>query len=419
MSMRSLSLYAVTALMVAPPSVARRPAAIVCRTTCSAALVSFADSTFTRRLDYRLLVRALARYRLLAADSAIPAFATPSSRVVRPGDSLAMVSQLRARLIALGDLAVTAASNSDGRYAEPVVGAVRRFQERHGLDDDGIIGPLTRTALQFPLALRVPQIERSLERIRQEPPMDNGPFITVNVPAYRLFAFDGTDMDSVPAFDMKVIVGRAVRTPTPTLVEQLRYLEFWPYWNVPRSILVKEIIPKLRRDSAYLHRENMELVGQGDAVLGDAVTPAVIGALRAGRLRVRQRPGAANPLGLVKFVIPNESNVYLHDTPNKALFSMVRRDFSHGCIRLEDARDLATWVMKGHPAWNEDSVAAAMAGPGTRRVAVPRTIPVLVEYNTVLATADGRVWFLPDVYGRDSDALNKRPEGPAVCPFER
>ena len=167
MSMRSSSLYAVIALMLALPSAARRPAPIVCRTTCPAALVSLADSTFTRRLDYRLLMRALARYRALAADSAIPAFATPVSRMVRPGDSLAMVSQLRARLIALGDLAATAASDSDGRYAEPVVGAVRRFQVRHGLDDDGIIGPLTLAALQFPLALRVPQIERSLERIRR------------------------------------------------------------------------------------------------------------------------------------------------------------------------------------------------------------------------------------------------------------
>ena len=168
--------------MLALPLAARPPVAIAIRIAWPAVPESPVDSTFTRRLDYRLLVRALARYRALADDPAIPAFATPSSRVVRPGDSLAMVSRLRARLIALGDLAATAASDSDGQYAEPVVGAVRRFQERHGLDDDGIIGPLTLTALQFPLALRVPQIERSLERIRREPPMDNGPFITVNMP---------------------------------------------------------------------------------------------------------------------------------------------------------------------------------------------------------------------------------------------
>jgi murein L,D-transpeptidase YcbB/YkuD len=371
-----------------------------------------------QRLDYRLLMRALARYRALAADSTIPAFAVPSGRTVRPGDSLVTVPQLRARLTALGDLASGAAADSRGRYVGSVVAAVRRFQLRHGLEDDGIIGPRTLAALQFSLALRVPQIELSLERIRQEPRLDSGPFITVSVPAFRLFAFDGRGMDSVPALDMKVIVGRAIRTPTPTLVEQLRYLEFHPYWNVPRSILVKELLPKLRRDAGYLKRENMELVGQSDAVLGDTVTPAVIAALRAGQLRVRQRPGAANPLGLVKFVIPNDSNIFLHDTPDKVLFSSVRRDFSHGCIRLEDARDLATWVMAGHPAWNEDSVVAAMAGTETRRVPLPRTIPVFVEYNTVLATADGLVWFLPDVYGRDGGTRARQRGGPPARSFE-
>ena len=401
MYMKSSLMPTVAALTLALASAARFPNAGQDR----AAAVAHGDSTVARRLDYRLLLRALVRYRVLAADSAIPQFATPSKRLVRPGDSLRTVSTLRARLIALGDLADTAASESNGRYAGPMVAAVRRFQLRHGLDDDGIIGPLTLAALQFPLALRVPQIELSLERIRREPPADGGRFITVNVPAYRLFAFDGTVTDSVPALDMKVIVGRAARTPTPTLAEQLQYLDFWPYWNVPRSILVKEILPKLRRDSTYLRRENMELVGEGGAVLGDSGTPASIAALKADRLRVRQRPGAANPLGAVKFVIPNDSNVYLHDTPARQLFSSVRRDFSHGCIRLEDARDLAIWVMRGDPAWNADSVDAAMARPQTRRVALTRSIPVFVEYNTVLATADGLVWFLPDVYHREGKVL--------------
>ncbi|HEX7546530.1 MAG TPA: L,D-transpeptidase family protein [Gemmatimonadaceae bacterium] len=370
-------------------------------------LMSVVDSSITRRLDYRLLVRALERYRVLAADSSIPAFATPSSRAVRPGDSLATVRQLRRRLIALGDLLDTAASGPSGRYAGPVVNAVRRFQVRHGLDDDGVIGPKTVAALQYPLSMRLPQIEQSLDRMRREPPTDGGPFITVNAAAFRLFAFEGTGTDSAPTLDMRVIVGRAVRTPTPTLAGKLRYLEFRPYWNVPTSILVKEILPKLRRDAGWLHRESMELVGQDDVVLGDTVTPATMDALRAGQMRVRQRPGGSNPLGLVKFDFPNESSIYLHDTPSKSLFAQTRRDFSHGCIRLEGARDLARWVMRGSPAWNDDSLDAAMASPVTRRVSVPRAIPVHVGYNTVLATADGRVWFLPDVYGRDSKERNK------------
>ena len=153
----------------------------------------------------------------------------------------------------------------------------------------------------------------------------------------------------------------------------------------------------------------MELVGPDDAARGDKVSAAVIESLRAGTLRVRQRPGVLNPLGIVKFVMPNDSNVYLHDTPEKSLFSKWRRDFSHGCIRLEKACDLAAWVMSGQSSWNDDSLRAAMAGTETRRITLPRSIPVLVEYNTVLATADGRVWFLPDVYGRDSAGVHTRP----------
>ena len=381
---------------------------------------SVVDTGIARRLDYRLLVRALERYRRLANDRAIPAFATPTSRAVRPGDSLATVRPLRQRLLALGDLTDSAAYGPSGRYAGPVVDAVRRFQLRHGLNDDGVIGAKTVAALQYPLSTRLVQIEQSLDRMRREPPIDGGPFITVNAAAFRLFAFEGTGTDSVPAIEMRVIVGRAVRTPTPILTGPLRYLEFHPYWNVPRSILVKEILPKLRRNAGWLHRESMELVRPDDVVLGDAVTDEVIDALRAGRLRVRQRPGGANPLGLVKFDFLNDSNIYLHDTPSKSLFVEMRRDFSHGCIRLEDARDLARWVMRGSPAWNDDSLRAALASPVTRRVSVPRAIPVHVGYSTVLATSDGRVWFLPDVYDRDSNGRDKTTVAslPAGCKLE-
>lgn len=364
------------------------------------------DSLVTRRADYRLLVHALARYRAFAADTTIPPFPTPRVMPVRPGDSLAALGALRARLSALGDLRGDAGPSGDTRYSGDVVAAVRRFQRRHGLDDNGAIGPETVAALQTPLALRVREIELSLDRTRAEPPVDSGPYIVVNVPAFRLFAWNGGDGDTAPALDMRAIVGKAVRTPTPTLVNQLRYLDFWPDWNVPRSILVNEILPSLRRDSLYLQREHMELVGRGEVALGDTVNPAVIEALTAGALRVRQRRGPTNPLGRVKFVSPNDSNIYLHDTPNKALFERARRDFSHGCIRLEHARALAIWVMRDHSGWDADSVDMAMAGPEFRRVMLPRTIPVFVEYNTAMATADGAVWFLPDVYDRDAAALN-------------
>jgi L,D-transpeptidase YcbB len=361
------------------------------------------DTFALSRPDYRMLVRALARYRSLAADTTIPDFPAPPVVPVRPGDALPGIGALRARLVALGDLDAAAQPDSGTRLAEPVTGAVRAFQRRHGLAPDGIIGPATLAQLQVPLTSRIQDIQASLDRIRAEPRIGPGSYIVINVPAFRLFAFNGEIGDTAPDLDMKVIVGRAGRTPTPSLAVALGYLDFWPAWTVPWSIVVSEIIPILRRDTLYLRRENMELVGSGDVALGDSVTPAVVRALHSGALRLRQRSGSTNPLGRVKFVIPNNANIFLHDTPARDLFSNTRRDFSHGCIRLEGARALAIWAMRGDSVWNADSIDAAMAGPGFRRLSLPRGIPVLIEYNTAMATADGRVWFSPDIYllGRD------------------
>jgi len=401
----------VAALIVALASAAchssRRPdadSAIAGVAADTVPLTTAVDTMALRRPDYRYLAVARDHYRALATDRAIPAFPTPATLPVRPGDSLASVDVLRARLRALGDLSEAPAAVTDFRYVEPLVGAVRRFQRRHGLSDDGIIGRGTLAELQAPLALRVRQIDEAMARIRLEPPVDSGPLIIVNVAAFRLFAFSGAAGHFVPTLSMRAIVGKAVRTPTPMLFEQLRYVDFRPQWNVPRSILVHEVIPKLRRDPTYLRREDMVLVDTRDVAQGDAVTPRVIDALTAGTLRVRQRRGPRNPLGLVKFVIPNDSNIYLHDTPNKLLFADARRDFSHGCIRLEKARDLATWILANVGGWNADSVNVAMAGPGFRRVMLPRPIPVILEYNTAMATEDGVVWFLPDMYGLTGDA---------------
>jgi L,D-transpeptidase YcbB len=367
-------------------------------------LATVADDTLaSRRPDYRMLVRALARYRSLAADTTIPDFPAPPVLPVRPGDVLPGLAALRARLVALGDLDSPVQPDSGARFAEPVTGAVRSFQRRHGLAPDGIIGPATLAQLQVPLVSRLQDIQASLERIRGEPLMRPGPYIVVNVPAFRLFAFNGAIEDTAPELDMKVIVGKAGRTPTPSLAVALGYLDFWPDWTVPWSIVASEIIPILRRDTLYLRRENMELVGSGDTALGDSVTPGVIAALHSGALRLRQRSGSTNPLGRVKFVIPNHANIFLHDTPARELFSNTRRDFSHGCIRLEGARTLAIWAMRGDSVWNADSIDVALAGPAFRRVQLPHPIPVVVEYNTAMATADGRVWFSPDIYvlGRD------------------
>ncbi len=353
--------------------------------------------------QYRNLRMHLARYRRLAADTSFVAL--PADRVVRPDDTYSGVRALRHRLIALGDLAPAGAGEAGDVYTEAVARAVRRFQVRHALEPDGVLGRGTLTALNVPFAARVEQIELALERLRALPPIGRQRFVVVNIPAFQLFAFDSVGGTGAPALQMKVVTGKALDTRTPLLLEELRYVEFWPYWNVPRSILVKEILPLLRRRPGYLRANQMEIVGPRQVVLGDAVTPQILRRLAAGELRVRQRPGPQNALGLAKFVFPNAANVYMHGTPRTELFTRTRRDFSHGCIRLEDPAALAAWVLQDQPAWSRAAIEAAMAAGVSTRVLLSRPMPVVVFYTTAGAAPDGTMRFYDDVYGHDRELI--------------
>jgi murein L,D-transpeptidase YcbB/YkuD len=347
--------------------------------------------------QYRNLRLALARYRALASDSSIPL--APVVELVHPGDPYEGTPALARRLSVLGDLASTAPVAEHG-YAGDLVEAVRRFQRRHGLIADGVIGPLTFRYLNTPLTHRVRQIELALERLRWLPPLA-GRLLVVNIPAFRLFAFDTVAATGTPTLHMPVIVGKALDTRTPVLLEQLRYLEFQPYWNVPRSILVGEILPELRRRPSYLREHQMDVIGPRDRVLGEALTPAVLHGLARGELRLRQRPGPRNPLGRVKFVFPNAADVYLHATPDTTLFARERRDFSHGCIRVQRPTDLAAWVLGDQRAWPRDSVEAAIAAKATRRALLSRPMPVVLFYATAVALPDVGMAFYEDIYGHD------------------
>jgi murein L,D-transpeptidase YcbB/YkuD len=353
--------------------------------------------------QYRNLRVHLARYRRLAADT--PFVVLPADRVVHPGDSYSGASALRRRLIAFGDLAPTVAGDTGDVYTEPVASAVRRFQVRHALEPDGVLGRGTLAVLNVPFAARVEQIGLALERLRALPPIGRQRFVVVNIPAFQLFAFDSVGGTGAPALQMKVVTGKALDTRTPLLFEELRYVEFWPYWNVPRSILVKEMLPLLRRRPGYLRANQMEVVGPRQAVLGDAVTPQILRRLAAGELSVRQRPGPWNALGLAKFVFPNAANVYMHGTPQADLFARTRRDFSHGCIRLEDPAALATWVLQDQPAWSRGAIELAMLAGVNTRVLLTRPMPVVVFYTTAVAATDGTIRFYEDVYGHDHSLL--------------
>ncbi len=374
-------------------------AAAVGRARALDSLAGLVDRAAPSLTQYRNLRALLGRYRSIAVESG--GFAPlPAGAPVVPGQGYTAVPELRRRLMLLGDLA-EAVAEDDTSYAGALVEAVRSFQRRHGLAPDAVIGPETLAALNVSPARRVRQIELALERLRWLPPLGREQFLVVNIPAFRLFGFDSAGGTGTPSFSSRVVVGRALDTETPVLYELLRYVEFRPYWNVPRSILVHEMLPRLRREPGYLRAHHMEIVGPADGSLGDAVTEDLRRRLARGELRIRQRPGPSNALGLVKFVFPNAASVYLHDTPETKLFERPRRDFSHGCIRVEDAEGLARWVLRDQPAWGTAEVATALNGTATRRALLTRPMPVAIVYTTAVATAAGEAWFFEDIYGHD------------------
>jgi murein L,D-transpeptidase YcbB/YkuD len=203
---------------------------------------------------------------------------------------------------------------------------------------------------------------------------------------------------------MRVVVGRAMRTETPVMEEDMKYIIFWPYWNVPTSILRHEIIRKIVKDRAYLQKNDFEVATfSGQVVTGGIVGDEVLGELRAGKLMVRQKPGPKNALGLIKFIFPNNNNVYLHATPAQSLFAQSRRDFSHGCIRVEKPGELAEWVLRNNPGWTKERIEAAFAAQKQEQVNLAKIIPVLIVYGTAVVSEDGTVYFFNDIYGLDKE----------------
>ena len=234
------------------------------------------------------------------------------------------------------------------------------------------------------------------------PAASGRPVIAINIPMFRLWAWDAGAV--APALSMEVIVGRAVRTQTPVFADEMTHLVFRPYWNVPRSILRNEVLPAVARDPSYLARHDMEIVsGAGDEAAPVAVTSEALEAARAGALRVRQRPGPKNSLGLVKFIFPNDDNIYLHGTPARELFARSRRDFSHGCVRVQNPLALAQWLLKDQPAWTAGRIAAAMEGAKSQQVNLSAPVPVLLYYLTAaISPDDGLLHFADDLYGHDA-----------------
>jgi len=350
---------------------------------------------------YRRTEQALARYIELAhADNGeqLPNV----SNVVAPGQSYAGMPRLVRFLRLVGDLPPDATPPGDTQtYSGPLVDAVKRFQRRHGLDADGRLGAATIKQMNVPLQDRVLQLQLTLERWRWLPAEFSAPPIIVNIPDFRLRALDEGNR---VVMDMRVVVGKGMRTQTPVFTRNMTYVVLRPYWNVPPSILRSEIVPAIQRSRGYIARKNYEVTtNDGKVVTSGEISDEVLAQLRAGKLAVRQKPGPTNALGLVKLIFPNEHNVYLHSTPSQSLFSRSRRDFSHGCIRVEKPAELAAWALRNNPGWTLERVQQEMqSGNDDVTVNLVKPVPVFIVYGTALAYENGEVHFSDDIYGHDA-----------------
>jgi len=350
---------------------------------------------------YRRTEEALAHYAALARNDdgeKLPEVTKP----IAPDQTYAGVPRLARFLRLVGDLPADATLTGDAQtYGGALVDAVKRFQRRHGLDEDGRLGPGTIKQLNVPLQERVRQLQLTLERWRWLPAEFSAPPIIVNIPDFRLRALDENNK---VVLDMRVVVGKSMRTQTPVFSRDMIYVVLRPYWNVPPSILRSEIVPAIQRDRGYIARKNYEVTTHGGKVVTSGeISDDVLAQLRAGKLAVRQKPGPANALGLVKLIFPNEHNVYLHSTPSQDLFSRSRRDFSHGCIRVEKPAELAAWALRNNSGWTLERVKQGMqSGKDDVTVNLVKRVPVFIVYGTALAYENGDVHFSEDIYGHDA-----------------
>jgi L,D-transpeptidase YcbB len=350
---------------------------------------------------YKRTERALQQYMELSRQDDGEQLPIPA-KPVEPGGAYDAILRLTRLLRLLGDLPDSTPPENTNLYAGPVVAAVKRFQERHGLSPDGRLGTQTLKQLNLPLSFRIEQLRLTLERWRWVPYAFPRPPIVVNIPEFRLRTYD---KDGTIALMMNVIVGKAYRHETPVFERDMKYVVFRPYWNVPPSIQRSEIVPAIRKDRDYIAKKNYEVVTpQGSVVTSGTISDDVLQQLSAGKLLVRQKPGPSNALGLVKLMFPNEYNVYLHSTPSQQLFSQSRRDFSHGCIRVEKPAELAAWVLRDNPGWPLERIRAAMqTGKDNVQVNLTAPVPVLILYGTAVVDEQNVVHFFDDIYGYDAE----------------
>jgi murein L,D-transpeptidase YcbB/YkuD len=320
--------------------------------------------------QYNLLKKQLQKYRQL--DSAVKwEILNLGARPLQNGDSSFTVLKLKRRLFQLGDLD---SESESGLFDSQMEAAVKSFQKRNGMVTDGRAGPSFFREINQPPSAVIRKLITNMERARWLPVIRGHHYITINIPSFTLTAFD---QDTV-TFTMNVVVGKEVHQ-TVVFSGEIKYVVFSPYWNVPPSIMKKEILPALRKNPGYLKKHGMEWNGNA----------------------IRQKPGPSNSLGLVKFLFPNSYNIYLHDTPAKDLFNEPTRAFSHGCIRLADPKKLAVYLLKDDPSWTEQKIIRAMHAGKEKYVTLKNPVPVFIGYLTAWVDPYGKLNLRKDIYNRD------------------
>ena len=306
-----------------------------------------------------------------------------SNKRIKKGDSSPAIAEIKRRLQVTGDIVGTDTSQV---FNDTLEIAIKNFQERHGYTPDGIITDALIKEMNVPAQTRLKQILINMERMRWMPSQPEGNMILVNIPEFVLHVFEGKKK----AFDMDVVVGKEGHN-TMMFTGNLNQIVFSPYWNVPPSIVRKEILPAMQKNPNYLAKENMEITGNGEDGLPD----------------IRQLPGDKNSLGKVKFLFPNSFNIYFHDTPAKSLFKKDKRAYSHGCIRLSEPEKMAQYLLRNQPEWTTEKIEAAMNSGKEQFVRVKDPVPVFITYYTAWVDENGQMNFREDIYKRDENVAQK------------
>jgi murein L,D-transpeptidase YcbB/YkuD len=351
---------------------------------------------------YRRLLELLPVYERYANQAEGEKLPTVT-KAVRPGQPYPGVVRLGRFLQIIGDIPASAQLNTNATiYDGVLVEGVKHYQDRHGEAPTGNLDTRTINELNTPPAVRIRQIKLTLERWRWLPHSFPQPPVVVNLPEFRARAMNP---DGTVAFYKNVIIGKAYGHKSPIFEKDIQYVVFRPYWEVTPSIQRNEIVPHIQKDPNYIARNNFEVVtAKGEVVTDNQVSPEVLEGIKSLHLMVRQKPGETNSLGLVKIIFPNPDNVYLHGTDAPGLFSQDIRDFSHGCIRVENPADLVAWVLRNNPGWDLDRVKATMNGEKNNlQVNLVTRIPVLIVYGTAAVNEENQIRFFDDIYGYDAE----------------